>query len=291
MLADLLFGFIGFALRTAILLGLIWLVTRLQKLAQRFEYRFRGLFWLAVLAGGLDLIPHVGHGLAVLVLLVGVKKITRTDYVEAFFSIAIPYALVFGIQLFLLGPLVAHWQPMIKNTNPPAPGSRRQERKVEHPALNPTNLPAPPTNPPASKTIPPALPTNPPVTPAPVNPVPPDLSKPVEPAAPKTNPPPAITNSPASGPSTNLAAPPAPPPVKSVEPNAKLFTVRGVTRNGANSAATIQTGSRTYTVFLGEAALMQTSGGPISVRFSNLDEDSVTLEINGKPAKFPIHQP
>ena len=71
----------------------------------------------------------------------------------------------------------------------------------------------------------------------------------------------------------------------------KYFSVKGVTRNGANSAVTIQTGARTYTVFLDEAALMQTAAGPLSVRFAGLGEDSVTLEINGVPATYPIPKP
>ena len=36
---------------------------------------------------------------------------------------------------------------------------------------------------------------------------------------------------------------------------------------------------------------MQTLDGPISVRFAELGESSVTLEINGEPAKFPIPEP
>jgi hypothetical protein len=285
MLADFLFGFIGFALRTAILLGLLWLVVKLQKLEQRFAYRFRGLFWVAVLAGGLDLIPHVGHYLVVPVLLVGVKKVTRTDYVEALFSIAIPCALVFGLQFFLLGPLQDQLQPRVKITNPFEAITHRPEVKTENPTLNLTNPSAPKTNPPAPKAVPPAPKTNPPPPSAPVNPVPPDLAKPVEAAVPKTNPPVSVTNSPAPGASTNPVTPPA---VKSIEANSKYFVVKGVTRNGANSAATIQAGAKSYTVFLGEAALMQTPEGPISVRFSDLGEDSVTLEINGVSAKYPI---
>jgi hypothetical protein len=288
MLADLLFGFIGFALRTAILLGLLWLMLKIQKLDQRFEYRFRGLFWAAVLAGGLDLIPHVGHYLAVPVLLVGVKKVTRADYVDALFSIAIPCALVLGIQLFLLGSLQDHLQPLVKITNPFEAVTRRPGIKTENHTLNLTNPPAPKTNPPAPKIIPPAPKTNPPAPSAPANPIQPDLAKPVEEAVPKTNPPVSVTNPPAPSPPTNLAAPPAAPPA---ENNSKLFTVRGVTRNGANSAVTVQTGARTYTIFLGEAALMQTSEGPISVRFNDLGEDSVTLEINGEQTKFPIPRP
>ena len=97
------------------------------------------------------------------------------------------------------------------------------------------------------------------------------------------------TNPPVQSPPTNLVAQPA--PAKPAENLSKYFSVKGVTRNGANSAVTIQSGTKIYTVFLDEAALMQTVNGPISVRFAELGEDTVTLEINGEPAKFAIPKP
>lgn len=68
---------------------------------------------------------------------------------------------------------------------------------------------------------------------------------------------------------------------KSTATGTNLFTVKGVSRNGARSAVTIQTGTRTYTIFLGEAVLTQTSKGPISVRFKELGDSTVVLIING----------
>ena len=272
MLAEFLFRFVEFAVRTAILLGLLWLMIKLQKLDRKFDYKFSGLLGMAALASGLDMIPYVGHPLAVLVLLVGVKKVIRADYVDAFFTVAIPYALVFVVGLFILSPLMGNLRSAVENTNKFEAVTPRQEIKAEKPTVSLTN--------------PPALKTNPPVSGMATNPVKPDLARPIAAAAPKTNPPVQTTSQPATSAPTNLAVQPG--PVKPVEVISKYFTVKGVTRNGANSAVTIQSGTKISTAFLGEAVLMQTPDGPISVRFSDLGEDSVTLEINGEQAKFRI---
>ena len=80
-----------------------------------------------------------------------------------------------------------------------------------------------------------------------------------------------------------------PKPGQQVATATNLFSVKGVSRNGARSAVTIQTGKRTYTIFLGEAALTQTSKGPVSVRFKELGDGWVALVINGAETKLPYH--
>ena len=67
-----------------------------------------------------------------------------------------------------------------------------------------------------------------------------------------------------------------------------LFYVIGVSQNGAKSAVTVQTGKRTYTISLGEAALTQTAKGPVSVRFKELGDGWVVLVINGEETKLPL---
>ena len=95
------------------------------------------------------------------------------------------------------------------------------------------------------------------------------------------------TNRPATGTLGQPAAQPGPPqfaPATNV-----LFSVKGVSRNGAKSAVTIQTGKRTYTIMLGESALTHTSDGPVSVRFKELGDGWVVLAIDGKDTKLPFH--
>ncbi len=274
MLAELVFLGIEFAVQTAILFVLLWVIIKIQKLDQRFEFSFLGVLGAAALANGLNLalriilghfigdilVAYISGPIVFVVLLYRVKKTTGADYVDALFTVAISRALLFVANLFLLAALMGDLRAHVENTGDLETDGSRPEVSAEAPVIMPTNAPV--------------LKTNPPVASAPANP-----PKPVEPAAPGPNPP-------AQTPPTNPAAPPV--PAKPAENLAKYFSVKGVTRNGANSAVTVQTGARTYTVFLEEAALMQTAAGPISVRFAELGDDSVTLEINGEPARYRI---
>lgn len=95
------------------------------------------------------------------------------------------------------------------------------------------------------------------------------------------------TNQPATNAPARLAA--QPKPAKPVEVTTNLFSVKGIARNGSNSAVTIQTGKRTYTISLGESALTQTPKGLVSVRFKELGDGWVVLTINGEETKLPFH--
>jgi len=273
---------IEFVLQTAILLGLLWGMIKIQKLDQHTTYRFLGLLVAAVLATGLDMIPYAGHYLAVAALLLCIKKTTGAPYVDVLFTVAISYALMFGVNLFILGSLMGDLRPSARNSEEFEIVTQRQEIKKEYPTAIKTNLPVPKTTPPA-----PSVPTS--------------STKPAKGAAP-------MTNLPAPGASTNLVKPPgeaatktnppaqsastnsaSPGPAKPVEALVKFFVVKGVTRNAAKSAVTIQSGAKIYTIFLGETALTQTPDGPIPVRFKDLGEDWVVLEINGAQALLPIH--
>jgi hypothetical protein len=287
---------IEFAIQTAILLGLLWGMIKIQKLDQRFEYNFLGLLGAAALATGLDQIlqltlghfigiyfaSYISTPIVVAALLLCVKKVTHAPYVDVVFTVAISYALLFGVNLFILESLMGDLRPSARNPDEFGIVTQQQEIKKEYQTAIKTNLPAPKANPPApsapAKSIKAAEKsapkTNPPAPSASTN-----LVKPPGEAASKTN-------QPAQSTPTNPAAQ---SPAKPVEAIAKYFAVKGVTQNAAKSAVTIQAGTKIYTIFLGETALMQTPDGPIPVRFKDLGEDWVVLEINGEPAKLPIH--
>jgi hypothetical protein len=287
---------IEFVIQTAILLGLLWGMIKIQKLDQGFEYNFPGLLGTAALTTGLDQIlqltlgrfigsyfaAYISTPIVGAVLLLCLKKVTHAPYVDVLFTAAISYALLFGVNLFILGSLMGDLRPAARNSDEFEIVTQQQEIKKEHQTAIKTNLPAPKTNPPAP--VAPANPmqpaertapkTNPPVSSASANPVKP-------PAAAASN-----THQPTPGAPTNPASR---SPAKPVEAIAKYFVVKGVTENAAKSAVTIQVGMKIYTVFLGETALTQTPDGPIPVRFKDLGADWVVLEINGEPAKLPIH--
>jgi hypothetical protein len=103
----------------------------------------------------------------------------------------------------------------------------------------------------------------------------------------KTNQPIQSAHQPVPSASTNAAMQKA--PAKPVEQMAGLFSIKGIAQNGSNSAVTIQTGKRTYTISLGESALTQTTNGLVSVRFKELGDGWVVLAINGVETKLPFH--
>ncbi len=271
MLAEFLLRFIEFAVRTVVLLILLWVMVKLQRFNRKYEYRFLKLAGAAALASALDMVPYAGHFLAVPVLWVGVKKVTHADYFETLFTMGIAYTLLFAGNHLLLGPL------MLQTRNKDVIGiitHPRWMKKAAPLAGLTTNLQVVQTNAPAAG---PAA-TNPPTV----------GTRPLPGTAPATNLPAQTTNQTSQN-ATTKAAPPAPVPAKPAADLTKFISVRGVTRNGANSAVTIQSGAKVYTVFLEEATLIQTPAGPVSVRFAELGTNSVTLEINGESAKYPTH--
>jgi hypothetical protein len=87
-----------FVIRTVLLGLLLWLLARLQK----FNYSVSGLFGSAALACALDFLPFVGHAFAVLALYACLRKITRASFVpDLTFTVAVAYALMFGVRVLL----------------------------------------------------------------------------------------------------------------------------------------------------------------------------------------------
>jgi hypothetical protein len=280
MLAEFLVPFIGFAVRTVVLLILLGVMVKLQRFNQKYEYRFLKLAGAAALASALDMVPYAGHFLAVPVLWVGVKKVTHADYFETLFTMGIAYTLLIAGNHLLLGPLLMNLHTSDQDfigiiTHP------RWMKRAAPPAGLTTNLQILQTNPPVLQTNAPAP------QPAGTN-LPTAGTRSVSGTASATNLPAQTTNQTTQG-ATSNAAPAPPVPAKPAADLTKFISVRGVTRNGANSAVTIQSGAKVYTIFLEEATLMQTPAGPVSVRFAELGTNSVTLEINDEPAKFQIH--
>jgi hypothetical protein len=97
----------------------------------------------------------------------------------------------------------------------------------------------------------------------------------------------APTNPPAHPAAAPAAAKPA--PAKPAPAGPKHLAIKGLTRNGAKSVIIIDSGLKTYTLFLGDSAAMETADGTKSVRFESLDADSVTLNVDGQPLKLSAH--
>jgi hypothetical protein len=70
---------------------------------------------------------------------------------------------------------------------------------------------------------------------------------------------------------------------------AEKFSIKGITRNADKSSLTLQSGKKTYTIFLGQLISVQTDDGPVSVQFTDLGEDWVALNIKGTQVKCAVH--
>ncbi len=232
--------FIKFPAQTVILFALVWIMIKIQKLDQNSEFHFLKLLGVVTLASVLDTLPHVGIELSGLALWMGVKYVTRSPTVDALFTAFISSALMFAVNLFILGSLMGDLRPSARHAAGPGRlehAPQMQTVKTESKTVAKTNLPAPAT---------PSIPA---------------------PAA-------------ASNPVSQVSAKPA-------LVDASHFTIKGITRNGAKSMVIINTGTKTHTLFLGDSFDLQTAGGVSSVQFESLDEDWVTLNIDGNPVKLP----
>jgi len=107
IIPEILAYSIQFLVSTAFLLLALWLMVKIQK----FQYNFLGLLGAAALARGLDMIPYVGHFLALPALYLCLIKVTREDMTGVVFTAGISYALVFVMNLFVLGALMGDLRP------------------------------------------------------------------------------------------------------------------------------------------------------------------------------------
>jgi hypothetical protein len=223
---DYLAWFIRFASRTALLFAVVMILIKLQKLDQHLKFHFLKVLAVAALASGLDMIPYFGHYISVSALLVGIKFVTGSPYADVLFTVGISYALMFAVNLFIIGSLMGDLRPSTRDAGEPAQydyGPREQTVGTEPEKVAKTN-------PPASA---------------------------------------AVSN---------------PAPVRVTR-----YTIKGLSRNGAKSVVTVDTGMKAYTLFLGDTLTMQTAEGTSRVRFESLDADWVTLNIDGKPMKLSAH--
>jgi hypothetical protein len=101
---------IHFAVQTVFLLAALWIMIKIQKL----NHNVLGLIGAAVLASAIDMVPlpfRIAHFISCAVLLLCITKVTRAEYVDVSFTVFVGYALMFGMNLFLLGSLLGDLRP------------------------------------------------------------------------------------------------------------------------------------------------------------------------------------
>src|SRR5437867_11328489 len=103
-----------FAIQTVFLFIALLVMIKIQKL----EWNFLDLLVAAVVGSGLDMIPFVGHYLAVIALWFCIKKTTNGDlFPDVAFTVGIGYALVFCMNLFVIGSLMGELRPSHRQTD------------------------------------------------------------------------------------------------------------------------------------------------------------------------------
>jgi hypothetical protein len=241
MLTTILALSIEFVVQTVFLVTALWIMIKIQKL----NYKFLPLLGASALTSGLDMIPFVGHYLAVPVLLFCVYRITRADKVDVLFTVFVGFALMFGMNLWLLGALMGDLRPSAQTDFDSVTDPIEMEAESE--------------------------------------------------AASETTPPPAATEAERDGGKTAITAstapagkPNDPAAAKLAREIAKTFSLKGVIQSANKPMATIHTGTKTYTITVGETLAMETVKGKTVVRCDAVDKNGVDLTVAGERVKLSL---
>ena len=118
-MAHMPFLLIAFTVQTVFLFAALWIMIKLQKL----NYNFFGLVGSAALSCAIDiLVSHfLGWSFAALasvpILIFCISKVTRADHTDVVFTIAVGYALTFGMDLWLMGMLMGDLRVSAKSSH------------------------------------------------------------------------------------------------------------------------------------------------------------------------------
>jgi len=262
MIEHILGTAIHFGIQTVFLVAGLWIMIKIQK----FDYNVLGLIGSAILASGLDMIPYFGHYLSVSVLLLCIRKaIVADSYTDALFTVGIGYALMFCMNLFLLGALMGDMKPLtpVKADSKPADGEVRPADTANE------------TNQATVETV--------------------HATEPKEKAEPVNS----TTNQPAVAQATenNAPTPAQQPDPKTNDVNAPLLALNMVSKfkligisGGANHAlAMIRTGTKTESVSRNESIQVETAKGWVAVRCEAVDEHQVVLNVAGQKITLSMY--
>jgi hypothetical protein len=201
------------------------------------------------------------------VLWVCLTKVTREDFTGVVFTAAISYALVFGMNLFLLGALMGDLRVSARESSSAqealslAAESEEESESASLADLDPEDAMEPPGGTAPAK---PAQ-VNPPATAA--------LNRAQAGAVPPS-------------PAPNLQAAMSRAPVSAKPPVTSAFALKAILQNGTNSTAMVFTGVRTYSITLGDTIFVQTTEGAKSVRLEALDATSAVLDVAGEEVRL-----
>jgi hypothetical protein len=84
------------------------------------------------------------------------------------------------------------------------------------------------------------------------------------------------------------AAPVVARPSKPGAEAAKNFRLKGVSAAGQNSSVMVDTGVRTYTIYIGEKVVIETPMGKTDVVLQQATENSAVMSVGGEPVSLRI---
>jgi hypothetical protein len=153
MMAYLPFLLTAFAVQTVFLLAALWIMIKLQKL----NYNFLGLLGAAALASAICLIPlpfRISKIISCTVLLLCISKVTQAEFVDVKFTVGVGYALMFGMNLFLMGSLMGDLRPSAREAENHSVSEEMENEEITssaRPAAVSTNRTAIAANPQTAK--------------------------------------------------------------------------------------------------------------------------------------------
>ena len=251
---------IEYVIQTGFLLLALWVMIKIQKL----DYNFLGLLGTAMLGSGLDMIPFIGHFIAVAALYICIWKVTRADlFPDAVFTVLVSYALTFCMNLFLIGALMDDLRPSSNSSEPLDSALMEVDGSFD-------------TNETAVSDSETAEEAGGMATPAEYSVKSESAHSPQVSLAPASQKQPPVPSSKSSAPSQQ------PQLTKSAAEFVMNFRLKGVTGGGNKSIATFQSGNKTYTIGVGEALSVPTASGRVEVRCEEAARDSVILSVDGE---------
>lgn len=262
LLPLLVYFFTRFILLTVSL----WIMLRIQEL----NYTIPGIIFCSALASACDSLPvPIGaHALAVGVLIFSVIKLTRAHFVDVRFTVVISYAVMFLIQMLIISAVPfdlnvfarSHKDTLAKLHLVPDDGGTdgllsTNGSLATSPADKPSDNPSPAAKP--SQDTNHAVPS----------------SSGLQAAAPSN---------------TQPVATPASIPALSKKV-VDAFSLKGVMGNPGNMTVMIGTGTRTYSLQVGETAPVDTTAGKMDVTVTEATQNRAVLKINGNLLPLEIH--
>lgn len=153
MITTIVVVFAEFAIQTTFLTAALWIMIKIQKL----NYNFLGLLGSAGLTTLVEMVldhflgVYMSSPIVVAVLCLCIAKLTRSEHVDVIFTVAVGYALMFGMNLWLMGALLGDLRPSARNAETV---DAVEELRVEARSISNAPTALRPVTPPASSNLP-----------------------------------------------------------------------------------------------------------------------------------------